>query len=380
MNFIERNGKKIAIALCFATCVPVVSAVYAFEAQPGWHGEGEDRYYVLETTREQAKGWLHLDDGTYYFDENGDLVFGWQTIDSYTYYFDADGRMLNGEAEIDGVAYLFQEDGRLLSGWNGDFLYNENGYPMTNQFMELEDGSVCYVDENGQKATGWQTIHGNRYYFYEDGTMARDMVRLGKEVYYLNEDGYIYEGWRHVNGNYYYFDEYGMMYTDTTAEIDGETYVFDSYGVASSESQRDTGSASSGSGQSGSSGSSSYTDHTFAASGDVVANAYAIMNSGTPYVYGGNTMSGVDCSGFVQLAYRMAGINIPRTAAAQASAGYAVNPSNMQPGDIVIFNGGTHAAIYVGNNHIIHAMNPSDGLRVTTISSFYGTVTSVRRL
>ena len=82
MNFIERNGKKIAIALCFATCVPVVSAVYAFEAQPGWHGEGEDRYYVLETTREQAKGWLHLDDGTYYFDENGDLVFGWQTIDS----------------------------------------------------------------------------------------------------------------------------------------------------------------------------------------------------------------------------------------------------------------------------------------------------------
>src|SRR5699024_3181844 len=150
---------------------------------------------------------------------------------------------------------------------------------------------------------------------------------------------YIYEGWRHVNGNSYYFDEYGMMYTDTTAEIDGETYVFDSYGVASSESQRDTGSASSGSGQSGSSGSSSYTDHTFAASGDVVANAYAIMNSGTPYVYGGNTMSGVDCSGFVQLAYRMAGINIPRTAAAQASAGYAVNPSNMQPGDIVIFNG-----------------------------------------
>ena len=91
-------------------------------------------------------------------------------------------------------------------------------------------------------------------------------------------------------------------------------------------------------------------------------------------------MSGVDCSGFVQLAYYMAGFNIPRTAAAQASVGYAVNPSNMQPCDIVIFNGGTHAAIYVGNDHIIHTMNPSDGLRVTTIRSFYGKVTSVRRL
>ena len=72
MNFLERHGKKIALALCFATCVPVISTVYAYEAQPGWHGEGADRYYVLESTREQAVGWLHLDDGTYYFDDNGE--------------------------------------------------------------------------------------------------------------------------------------------------------------------------------------------------------------------------------------------------------------------------------------------------------------------
>ncbi|MFR9256003.1 MAG: hypothetical protein ACLVJ6_11155 [Merdibacter sp.] len=83
MNFLERHGKKIALALCFATCVPVISTVYAYEAQPGWHGEGADRYYVLESTREQAVGWLHLDDGTYYFDDNGEMVFGWQEIDSF---------------------------------------------------------------------------------------------------------------------------------------------------------------------------------------------------------------------------------------------------------------------------------------------------------
>lgn len=292
--------------------------------------------------------------------------------------------MLSGEQEIDGVAYLFQEDGRMLSGWEEDFLYTDNGYPMTNQFMELEDGTVCYVDKNGQKVTGWQTIHGDRYYFYEDGAMARDMVSIGDKVWYLNEDGYVYEGWRHVNGESYYFDEYGMMYTDMTAEIDGEEYTFDSYGRASSASiaQEETANAgsSTASGSSSASSTPAYTDKTFAASGDVVANAYAIMNSGTPYVYGGNTMSGVDCSGFVQLSYRMAGINIPRTAAAQATVGYAVSPSNMQPGDILVFNGGSHAAIYVGNNCIIHALNPSDGLKVTTISSFFGTVTSVRRL
>ena len=63
MNLLEKHGRKIALALCFATCIPVISTVYAYEAQPGWHGEGAERYYVLETTREQATGWLKLDEG-----------------------------------------------------------------------------------------------------------------------------------------------------------------------------------------------------------------------------------------------------------------------------------------------------------------------------
>ena len=105
MNFIEKNGKKIAIALCFATCVPVISTVYAYEAQPGWHGEGADRYYVLESTREQATGWLHLDDGTYYFDEEGNMVFGWQQIDSFQYYFDSDGRMVSGPSMMSHTTF-----------------------------------------------------------------------------------------------------------------------------------------------------------------------------------------------------------------------------------------------------------------------------------
>ena len=155
----------------------------AFEAQPGWHGEGSDRYYILETSREQAVGWLKLDEGTYYFNDEADMQFGWQEIDGAKYYFDESGKMTVGEAEVDGVAYLFQEDGKMLSGWNDDHLYGENGYPLTNQFLELKDGTVYYLDENGKKATGWQTIDDKRYYFQEDGTLARDMVREGKEVY-----------------------------------------------------------------------------------------------------------------------------------------------------------------------------------------------------
>ena len=87
MNLLEKHGRKIALALCFATCIPVISTVYAYEAQPGWHGEGAERYYVLETTREQATGWLKLDEGTYYFNETGEMMTGWQTIGDFRYYF-----------------------------------------------------------------------------------------------------------------------------------------------------------------------------------------------------------------------------------------------------------------------------------------------------
>ena len=56
-------------------------------------GEGAERYYVLETTRAQATGWLNLDEGTYYFDETGEMLLGWQTIDGFRYYFESDGTM-----------------------------------------------------------------------------------------------------------------------------------------------------------------------------------------------------------------------------------------------------------------------------------------------
>ena len=94
----------------------------------------------------QAVGWLHLNDGTYYFDDNGAMVFGWQEIDSFRYYFGTDGRMVSGEQTIDDVSYNFQEDGKLLTGWTGDFLYDEHGFAVTEQYIEIKDGKYVYVD------------------------------------------------------------------------------------------------------------------------------------------------------------------------------------------------------------------------------------------
>ncbi|WP_269208994.1 C40 family peptidase [Arthrobacter sp. 35W] len=87
----------------------------------------------------------------------------------------------------------------------------------------------------------------------------------------------------------------------------------------------------------------------------VAAAAYAGI--GSPYVWGGTSPSGWDCSGFVQWAYAQAGISIPRT----NQWSVMVQTANPQPGDLVVQNGGVHVGIYVGNGMVISALNPSQG-------------------
>lgn len=94
---------------------------------------------------------------------------------------------------------------------------------------------------------------------------------------------------------------------------------------------------------------------------------------GTPYVYGGTTPSGFDCSGFVQYVFRQAGISIGRTTDDQYASGTYVSSNNLLPGDILFFStsggGPTHEGIYIGNNQLIH-MSSSKGRAV--ISNFSG--------
>lgn len=99
---------------------------------------------------------------------------------------------------------------------------------------------------------------------------------------------------------------------------------------------------------------------------------YAKQFIGNPYVYGGTSLTnGADCSGFVQSIYKHFGVNLPRTASAQAGAGYKVSFDNLQAGDLIFYSGDggksiTHVAIYIGNSQIIHASTPSKGIIVSS--------------
>ena len=83
--------------------------------------------------------------------------------------------------------------------------------------------------------------------------------------------------------------------------------------------------------------------------------ATARSGIGTPYVYGGTSPSGWDCSGFVQWVYAQHGISLPRGAGDQAAAGTVIPRSEARPGDLVYKPG--HIGIYAGGNQFVDAGN-----------------------
>lgn len=106
----------------------------------------------------------------------------------------------------------------------------------------------------------------------------------------------------------------------------------------------------------------------------------AVKYAGVPYVWGGNTPSGWDCSGFVKYVYAQNGINIARGTSAILGSGQFKRTSNPKPGDLVFQNGGGHVGIYLGNGQMIGAQNPSVGTLVHSVSRnpLYGYYTLAR--
>ena len=106
------------------------------------------------------------------------------------------------------------------------------------------------------------------------------------------------------------------------------------------------------------------------ATGQALAD-YALQFQGYPYVAGGNTPSGWDCSGIVQWVFAQFGVSLPHYSGAQMSVGTAVGSiAEAAPGDIIVNT--QHAAIYIGNGMVINALNPAQGTQVTSLAVFSG--------
>jgi cell wall-associated NlpC family hydrolase len=92
---------------------------------------------------------------------------------------------------------------------------------------------------------------------------------------------------------------------------------------------------------------------------------------GVPYVWGGESPSGFDCSGLVQYVYGKLGVHLPRTSYAQYDAGRHIGRGALEPGDLVFFDGLGHVGIYIGGGRFIHAPHTGTRVQIGTLAGWY---------
>jgi lipoprotein Spr len=104
----------------------------------------------------------------------------------------------------------------------------------------------------------------------------------------------------------------------------------------------------------------------------IVSEAFSWL--GTPYRYGGDDRSGIDCSGLVAQVYSAIGINVPRTSRTQYENSERVKTDNLQQGDLIFFSNGAivnHVGIYIGNGEMIHASSSRGVIKQAVADEYY---------
>jgi cell wall-associated NlpC family hydrolase len=95
---------------------------------------------------------------------------------------------------------------------------------------------------------------------------------------------------------------------------------------------------------------------------------YAMSQLNTPYVWGGAAPGGFDCSGLVMWAYAQVGVSLPHSSYAQYGMGVPVSKDQLQPGDLVFFDGLGHVGLYIGGGQFIHAPHTGDVVKISSLS------------
>lgn len=117
----------------------------------------------------------------------------------------------------------------------------------------------------------------------------------------------------------------------------------------------------------------------FAGAGSAFANEPELNKAvnavvGTPYKWGGTTVQGFDCSGFIRYVFNQFETKLPRTSRSQAKVGTKVDKDDLRPGDLVFFNtngiGISHAGIYIGEGKFAHSSS-SRGVSISKLSDSY---------
>ena len=275
-----------------------------------------------QATDNQLNGWQQQDGNTYYY-SNGQKATGVQDINGAQYYFNDQGQQQKDYfLDQDNHTYYFQADGtRLNNGfynnWGRTYYFGDDGARWDNKFMNAFGHTYYFGDDGARWDNRFMNAFGRTYYFGDDG------ARL---------DNSIYSNW----GHQYYFGNDGALIQNSDVTVNGKKYHADAEGILSEKNNVD-----------------SKVDR-------------ALSQRGVPYVWGGNTPAGFDCSGLVQWAYGL-GSNY-RTTYQQATLGtHRRDVMNAPKGSLLFFGSDSapyHVAISLGNGSYVHAPEPGDVVKV----------------
>ena len=137
---------------------------------------------------------------------------GWLSFGSTYYYLNSEGIRVTGWQTIAGKEYYFDQNGVRKDN------IKKSGWQTIN-------GKKYYFDKNGEYVTGWQTIAGKKYYFMSDGHMHTGWLSFGSRYYYMMPDGYMHTGWLSFGSTYYYMNDEGLRVTGWQT-IAGKKYYF----------------------------------------------------------------------------------------------------------------------------------------------------------
>ncbi len=296
-----------------------------------------------QATDNQLNGWQQQDGNTYYY-SNGQKATGVQDINGAQYYFNDQGQQQKDYfLDQDNHTYYFQADGtRLNNGfynnWGRTYYFQADGSRLDNNFYNNWGRTYYFGDDGARWDNKFMNAFGHTYYFGDDGARwdNRFMNAFGR-TYYFGDDGArldnsIYSNW----GHQYYFGNDGALIQNSDVTVNGKKYHADAEGILSEKNNVD-----------------SKVDR-------------ALSQRGVPYVWGGNTPAGFDCSGLVQWAYGL-GSNY-RTTYQQATLGtHRRDVMNAPKGSLLFFGSDSapyHVAISLGNGSYVHAPEPGDVVKV----------------
>ena len=299
-------------------------------------------YALAATQPAQLNGWQEQDGNVYYYN-NGQKATGVQNINGANYYFNDEGQQQKDYfLNQNNHTYYFQKDGTRLddgfyTNWGHTYYFQKDGARLDDGFYQ-NWGHTYYFQKDGARLdNGFYTNWGHTYYFQNDGArLDNGFYKNWGHTYYFGNDGARLDNGFYTNwGHKYYFGSDGALIQNRDITVNGTKYHADKDGVL--------------------------TENTVDKKVD-----RALSQRGVPYVWGGNTPAGFDCSGLVQWAYGL-GANY-RTTYQQATLGsHHYNIFSAPKGALLFFGSDSapyHVAISLGNGSYVHAPEPGDVVKI----------------